>query len=261
MRLLRTLLCGLLLMGSCVFAQEAQPEPETESNPYDPLSGVHPPLANALRKFGSDANRWAYTQRFVEYKRDGSVDRTWLARFDPSQHYDVQWTLLERDGAKPTESQQNSFQKRRAKRERERKSLGEVMDLTKATIAFQSSKEIVYEVPLKVGDARFPPEKFLSFVTVDRATQTLRLIDVKLKESLRVIGVVSVKSGDARLEFAPVLPEHGPTLTAISAGGEASVLLIPLGGRVEMARTEFKRVTPYDERFQVKLGPLKAIDF
>jgi hypothetical protein len=222
---------------------------------------VHPPLANAIRTFGQDANRWAFTQRFVEYQRDGSVERTWLARFDPSQHYDVQWTLLERDGEKPTDAQQTRFQKRRTKREKDRKTLGEVMDLAQASIAFQSSKEIVYEVPLKTGDSRFPPDKFLSFVTVDRETQALRLIDVKLKESLRVVGVVSVKSGDARLEFGPVSTEHPPTLTAISAGGTASVLLIPFGGRVEMARTEFKRVTPYDERFQVKLGPLKAIDF
>lgn len=259
MRLFIFLLCGLLLTSPRLCAQAA--EEESKINPYDPLAGVAAPLANAVRKFATDSNRWAFTQRFVEYKRDGSVERTWLARYDPSQHYDVQWTLLERNGEKPTESQQKSFQKRRAKRDKERKSLGEVMDFARATIAFQSSRDIVYEVPLKTGDSRFPPDKFLSFVTVDRATQTLRLIDVKLKESLRVVGIVNVKAGDARLEFAPVAPEHGPTLTAISAGGTASVLLIPFGGRAEMARTDFKRVTPYDERFQVKLGPLKAIDF
>jgi hypothetical protein len=89
----------------------------------------------------------------------------------------------------------------------------------------------------------------------------LKLIDVKLRENIRVAGIVNLKAGDARLEFAPVLPEHGPALTAISAGGTASLLFITVGARAEAVRTDFKRVTPYDERFQVKLGPLKAIDF
>ncbi len=252
------LLCGLLAVLPGLRAADEAPE----LNPYDPFAGVHPPLAQALRRFVADAERWAYTQRFVQYKRDDTVESTWLARFDPSQHYDTQWTLLERDGKAPTESQQKSFQKRRAKRDKERKSLGEVMEFAKATIAFQSSQEIVYEVPLKLeNDSRFPPDKFQAFVTVDRAAQRLQLIDVKLRENLRVFGVVSVKSGDARIEFAEVSPEHGPAISHISAGGVASVMFIPVGGRVEAVRRDYKRVTPYDERFQVKLGPLKAIDF
>lgn len=252
------LLCSLLAALPGLRAEETPPE----LNPYDPFAVAPGPLAQALRRFANDANRWAYTQRTVEYERDGSLKRTTLARFDPSQHYDVQWTLVERDGKAPSDSQQKSFQKRRAKREKERKSLGELMDLSKAVVAFQSSKEIVYEVPLKLeNDTRFPPDKFQAFVTVDRAAQRLKLIDVKLREKLRVFGVINVKSGDARLEFTEVLPEHGPALASISAGGAASVLLIPVGGRVDLVRSDFKRVTPYDERFQVKLGPLKAIDF
>lgn len=39
------------------------------------------------------------------------------------------------------------------------------------------------------------------------------------------------------------------------------MLFVPVGGRMEIRRTDFKRVTPYDERFQVQIGPLKAIDF
>ncbi len=252
------LLCTLFAVLPGLRAEDEQPE----LNPYDPFAVAPGPLAQALRRFANDASRWAYTQRTVEFERDGSVKRTTVARFDPSQHYDVQWTLIERDGKPPTDSQQKSFQKRRAKREKERKSLGEVMELAKATVAFQSSKEIVYEVPLKLeNDSRFPPDKFQAFVTVDRAAQRLKLIDVKLRENLRVFGVVNVKSGDARLEFAEVMPEHGPALATISAGGVASVMFIPVGGRVDLVRSEFKRVTPYDERFQVKLGPLKAIDF
>jgi hypothetical protein len=256
MRLFFLLLCGLVLSGGAARAQE------TEFNPYDPLAGVHPPLAAALRSFGKDAGRWAFTQRFTQFDKEGKSREEWVARFDPSQHYDVQWTLLERDGKPPTERQQKSFRKERAKLAKDRKTLGELLLVRQAVVAFESTKELVYEVPLKLEDgSRFPPEKFQVFVTLDRESQVLKLIDVKLRENIRVAGVVNVKAGDARLEFAAVQPEHGPALTAISAGGTASLLFITVGARAEAVRTDFKRVTPYDERFNVKIGPLKAIDF
>lgn len=237
-------------------------EPASGAAAADPFAGAPAPLAQAMREFARDAGRWAYTQRFVEYARDGQVERTWTARHDPSQHYDVQWTLLSRDGETPTEAQQKSFRKRRASRERDRKSLGELLELDRATVAFQSSTELVYEVPLRIEDgSRFPPEKFQAFITVERAGGGLKLIDVKLREKLRVAGVVSVKSGDARIEFSRVLPDAGPAIAAISAGATASILFVPVGERVELERTDYKKVTPYDERFSVKLGPLKAIDF
>lgn len=257
MRLLLSVLLGVLLAAAC----RAQAGDET-SNPYDPLSGAPVPLAAALRQFARDAGRWAYTQRFVEYDRAGKVERSWVARYDPSQHYDVQWTLLATDDKEPTEAQQKRFRKQRAKREKDRKSLGELLELPQAVVAFQSSADLVYEVPLRLEDgSRFPPDKFQAFITVDRATQGLKLIDVKLREKLRVVGVVSVKSGDARLEFQRVLPDAGPAIAAISAGATASLLFVPVGGRIEAVRSDFKRVTPYDDRFQVKIGPLKTIDF
>ncbi len=258
MRIFLFVLCGAVLLAATLRAEPAG-EP---SNPYDPLAGVHPPLAAALRQFGKDSPRWAYTQRFTQFDKDGKEKSSWLARFDPSQHYDVQWNLLEEDGKAATERAQKKFRKERAKLSKDRRTLGELLILPQATIAFQSGREIVYEVPLKLEDGtRFPPEKFQVFVTVDREKQTLKLLDVKLRENIRVIGVVNVKSGDARLEFAPVVDGHGPALTAISAGGTASLLFITVGARAEAVRTDFKRVTPYDERFKVELGPLKAIDF
>lgn len=256
MRLFLSVLFSAVVLAAAVCANEL------ESNPYDPLAGVHPPLAGALRKFGKDAGRWAYTQTFAQFDREGKVKESWRARFDPSQHYDVQWTLLEKDGKVPSERQQKSFRKERAKHAKNRKTLGELLLVQQAVVAFESNRELVYEVPLKLEDeSRFPPEKFQVFVTVDREAEVLKLIDVKLRENVRVVGVVNVKSGDARLEFASVQPEHGPALTAISAGGAASLLFITVGARAEAVRTEFKRVTPYDERFNVKIGPLKAIDF
>ncbi|MGH7947148.1 MAG: hypothetical protein ACREH8_11955 [Opitutaceae bacterium] len=41
----------------------------------------------------------------------------------------------------------------------------------------------------------------------------------------------------------------------------ASVLFINVGGSMELKRTDLKRVKPFDERFEVQIGTLKAIDF
>lgn len=258
MRLFFSVLCGAVLLAAALRAEPA----DAPANPYDPLAGVHPPLAAALRQFGKDSPRWAYTQRFAQFDKEGKEKGSWVARFDPSQHYDVQWTLIEEDGKPASERAQKKFRKERAKLAKNRRTLGELLLLPQATVAFQSNQEIVYEVPLKLEEGtRFPPEKFQAFVTVEREKQALKLIDVKLRENIRVVGVVNVKSGDARLEFAPVVEGHGPALTTISGGGTVSLMFFTLGARVEALRTDFKRVTPYDERFQVEIGPLKAIDF
>ncbi|MBA4135983.1 MAG: hypothetical protein C0518_01550 [Opitutus sp.] len=256
MRLFLFLLCGAVLLAT------GFPADEPELNPYDPLAGVHPPLAAALRKFGRDAGRWAYTQKFAQLDKEGKVKESWVARFDPSQHYDVQWTLMEEDGQPATERQLKKFRKQRAKLAKDRKTLGELLLVQQAVVAFESTNELVYEVPLKLEESsRFPPEKFQVFVTIDRRKEILKLVDVKLRENVRVAGVVNVKNADARLEFATVMPEHDPALVAMSGGGTASLLFITVGARAESLRTDFRRVTPYDERFNVKLGPLKAIDF
>jgi len=247
----------LLIFGPAASAAE-----ETRAAP-DPLAGAPAPLAEALRQFGRDANRWAYTQRAVQYDTKGREKSSWRARHDPSQPYDGQWTLLERDGKPATEAQRKKFARDRAKRKKDRQSLGELLEVRQAVVASETGSEIVYEVPLRLDgeDSRFPPEKFRVLVTVDRVAGSLRLVEVKLRTSLRVAVVLHVKAGGARLEFTPVLPEAGPALAKISVSGTVSVLLVPLGGRAEVTRTDFRRVTPFEERLKVKLGPLQLLDF
>jgi hypothetical protein len=231
-------------------------------DPADPLAGCPEPLAAAIRAFGRDAGRWAYTQHIVQYDRKGRVEQEQLARHDPSRHYDVQWTLLKQNGKDATESQAKKFRKDRAKMSKNRRTLGELLVLKDAKLVRESGDELVYEVPLKKDDDnRLPPEKFEVLVKVHRAPQTLRAIDVQLKKSWRFVGVVNVKSGEAHLTFDTVLPEHGPAVTSISGEGRATILMVPVGAKAEVKRSDFKRVTPYDERFNVKIGPLKAIDF
>lgn len=243
-----------------------QADEPVADDPLDPFAGVPAPLAEALRNYGKDAPRWAYTQRFVEFDRKDRENESWVARFDPSQHYDVQWTLLEKNGKAPSDSQQKKFRKERAKLEQKgRVRLGEALDVKRAVrLADQadSVELLTYEVPLQpIEGSKFPPEKFQVFVKIGREKHDLRTIELKLRERVRVALVLNVKAVDAHIDFAAVRPDAGPAVVKFSAGGTASVMLVPVGGRVEATRSDFKRVTPYDDRFVVKPGPLRTIDF
>jgi len=256
MRLLFSLLIALS------FTAPLNAVADDSADPFDPFAGCPEPLAAAIRSFGRDAGRWAYTQHIVQYDRKGRVEQEQVARYDPSQHYDAQWTLVKQNGKDATESQAKKFRKDRAKMGKNRRTLGELLVLKEARLVRENGGELIYEVPLKKDENnRLPPEKFEVLVKVNRAPQTLRAIDVQLKKSWRYVGVVNVKSGEAHLGFETVKPEHGPTVTSIIGEGRATILLVPVGAKGEVKRGDFKRVTPYDERFNVKIGPLKAIDF
>ena len=229
----------------------------------DPLAGAPEPLAAAIRNYGKDADRWAYTQHSFEYDGKGRLNEEKLVRFDPSKHYDEQWTLLLTGGKEPTEAQQKKYRRKKADREKkEKRTLGELLNLRKAVVVDESAAALTYEVPLSLeNNTRLPPKKFQVFVRLDKASQSLRLVEVKLRESMRFALVVKVKKGGARIEFSQVQPEFSAVVSGVSVEGQGSVMFVPVGGRAEMMRTDYKRVTPYDERFNVKIGPLKALDF
>lgn len=268
MRLFVFLTASLILSAPLLRAEEpVAPAPAAAvEDPADPFHGVPVPLAEALRNYAKDAPRWAYTQRLSQYDRKGKPTETWVARHDPSQHYDVQWTLLERDGKAPTEKQQKKFRADRLEQERKgRKALGELLVLPQAVLLADqtdSPDALVYEVPLKRSeDMRLPPEKFLVQVKITRDTHRLQSIDVLLRAKIRLVGVFSLKAGEAHIRFADVTPEFGPAVSQVSASGSGSVFFVPVGGKTELVRSDFKHVKPYDERFEVKFGPLRTIDF
>ena len=253
MRLLffiRLLTLGAITQAAAEAAQSA-----------DPLADVPSPLAEAIRQFGRDANRWAYTQHMVITDGKGRTKEETLVRFDPSQPDDVQWTLLQRDGGPATEAQVKKHRKEMTRRVKDRVTLGQLLELPRAEVVAETAAETTYEVPLRKGDnQRLPPEKFQVFVHVDRTKPALAFIEVKLRRAWRVAGVVKVKSGEVRIEFAEVRPEFAPAITCLAAEGSGSLLLVPLARRTEARRTDFKRVTPYNERLKVKLGPLEVLD-
>jgi hypothetical protein len=234
-------------------------------------------LDDALRKTLGDADRWAFTQTMVEYDGKGKELNRAVVRFDPSKPYAEQYTPLQVDGKPPTEGDLAKYRRRGEKRgeriekaEREgsenttktRQTLGELMDIERATVTAEDATAITYEVPLKKdGNKRFPPDKFQVLARVNKTTRGFERIEAKLRESMRSMLVVKIKSGEGTMEFATVDPKFAPTMVAVRGGGSASVAFVPFGRRYDLKHEDFKRVKPYGDRFGVQIGTMKTIDF
>lgn len=231
-------------------------------------------LNEALHKTADDFYRWAYTEHRVMRDHKGRVKSEILVRFDPSQPYAEQWTPIKIDGQDPSERDRAKYRRRGEKsaRSREpgapesdnrrRRSLGELIEVMKSSIAAETPTQLIFEVPLlKVGNERFPPEKFRVLARIRKDGQQLENVSVRLRESFRSKLVVKVKSGEGSLDFAVVDPRYPPTLVAIEGDAVASIFFINVGGSMELKRTQLKHVKPFDERFEVQIGTLKAIDF
>lgn len=234
-------------------------------------------LQDALKKLSVDTDRWAYTQTAIQKDDKGKTKSEVVLRFDPSKPYAEQYTPLKIDGKVPSDSQVRKYRRqgeRRGERiERgeatgvvesssQRKSLGELMDLEKATVAEENEKTITYEVPLKKeGNDRLPPEKFRVTARLSKELRALENVSATLRAPLREKLILKLSSGEGHIEFTTVDPKHPPQLTEIRGSGSGSILFVPIGRSYELRREDYKRVKPYGDRFDVQIGTLKAIDF
>lgn len=233
-------------------------------------------LNEVLHRTAADYPRWAYTEHRLIRDEKGRVKSEVLVRFDPSQPYARQWTPLKVNGKEPSPrdlSKYRTMGERAAPADpakpvppkpdlRRRVSLGELLDVPASSIASETATHFTFEIPLrKFGNERFPPEKFEVLARLLKEGQVLESITVRLRESFRSKLVVKVKSGGGTLEFAAVDPRHGPALVGVTGDASASMLFVSIGGSVNLTRTDLKRVKPFDERFEVQIGDLKAIDF
>lgn len=219
-------------------------------------------LDEALAAYGREFEHWACTVKTTVRAKDGKVDEETVVRYDPSLPYDEQWTLLTRNGRPATERQVQKHRREMAGQRKDRKTLGELLELEKAVVAEETDATVTYTVPLSpVDNRRLPPEKFGVAIRVNKATRGLETIEVRLLEPMRVALVGQVKDAGADLKFSQVDPAHTPIVTAIRANGTGSFMFVGLSASYEQQREDFRRVTPYSDRFSVKIGALKVIDF
>src|ERR1700712_1134844 len=144
-------------------------------------------LQTAITKYAIDAERWAYTQTIVSKDRQGKVEEEVVVRNDPSQPYEVQWTVLKINGQNPTERQIEKYRKDHDKRRKSRRSLGELLNLDKAVVVAETGTTVTYEVPLNKNDnQRLPPEKFRVTARVNKERLELENVGVRLRAAMRM---------------------------------------------------------------------------
>lgn len=251
MYLVAILFCGLLLSGWSA-ARAAVP----------------PPLDGALQKLIADNDRWAYSRTVQAFDRKGKPDGgLTIEHFDPSKHPDEQWTLRLLDGEIPSESDRARWRRQREREMRRReRPLGDIMELESAQLADETKSAWIYEVPIKPGASRrLPAEKFFVLVQVGKERGEVERVAVRIREGFRLNGLARVArldNAEIDVKFAVVDPAY-PAQPAIMTGvGSGSVAWVyRFGGGAEIRCEEYRRVKPYNDRFEVQIGEVKALDF
>jgi hypothetical protein len=237
-------------------------------------------LLDALGKTGEDEEYWAYTETSREIDEKGRASGETIVRFDPSKPYAEQFTPLKIEGKPPTERQKKAYRKEGEKRGAEMAKAaaaaeaagaenqiaiggeGVTPDLQNAKIIDESGGAVSYEIPLrKTGRGGPPVEKFQMVIRVNKEQRRLEAATVKLLSPIRVMLVAKINQGELKAEFTVIDPQYPPVLTSFGGNLAGSLFFVKGGATFEEKRTDFQRVKPYGDRFNVKIGPLKALPF
>lgn len=241
---------------------------------------------DAMKNTRQDTGRWAYTESTqqkvgVSKKLKGET----VVRFDPSKPYSQQYTPIKIEGREPTERELKKYREKGEKRgeglaraaaaatdpavppppvepKPDRKKNMEVKpDLDHPRVAGIENGRITFDVPLVSNQRDFPVDKIEVRAVVNQSTRQVEHASFRIKESFRVKLVAKIKAGEGSIDFTVVDPKYPPVMTAANGTFGASLLLVPLNATFISTRTDFQRVKPYNERLQVKLGPLEMLDF
>jgi hypothetical protein len=231
-----------------------------------PAAAETPPLlGEAFQKLIANENHWAYTRTTQWYDRVGRPENgLTIERYDPSQAPDLRWTLVQYEGRMPTDSDRAAWQRHNHwEVKRREKSLGDVLDLEHAAVLTETPDAVLFEVPIfKGASRRFPADKLIVTMQVDKTLHALVAFSVRPRTKIRIVGVVKIEDAEVDGRFDVVDDRYAPVFTWAHGSGQARILgLIRIGRGAEMRFTDFRRVTPFDERFSVKIGDLKALDF
>ena len=229
------------------------------------LAEVPAMLDTAIKKLQADEDHWAFTQTTLKFDRDGkSTEGSKIERYNPALPDSQQWTLLQWKGSEPTEREMSAWKKRKEKeiKRRGEKTLGEIMDFEHARKVEESASEVIFEIPLLPGASkRLPEDKFVVHMAVDPQRETLQAFSLKTVGSFRALGVAKIESIEIQASFRTIDEQYTPQPERILARGSGKLLFFRVAAGAEITWTDFKRVKPYKDRFEVKIGELKAFGF
>jgi hypothetical protein len=227
---------------------------------------VPTPLSDAIQKLIRDEDHWAYTQQTQRFKKSGEPDGgPTIERYDPSLPIDEQWQLVQFSGHKPTEGELGKWrrQKERAQKHKGEKTFGDYLDLEHATLFSSAADRLTFLVPLtKNSIGRFPADKLEVFMNVDPAQHALTSFSLRPKGVFHMAGVIRVDGGEFEGRMQTIQPKYAPVFVWGKGSGYGKILgifKVGMGGEVNLS--DYKRVMPFNDRFDVKIGDIKALNF
>ena len=251
--------------------------------PSEPAMPATPSLlADAFNKLMENQGHWAFTQTQAFDGLTAKLKRETVLRVDPSITYAEQIKPLVIEGEPPTPGKLEEFRRigerlarRRLRDERDtsahrgddlRISLNfrtVTPDLAHAAVVSQDEKSVTYEVPLRTSDegggSAF--DEFQVTARVNRARREFEHATIRQRSPMRVELVAKVSDAEIDCEFTSVDPKFPAVITKETQQATVRILFVKRVLKFAMKRSDFKRVTPYDERFGVKLGPIRTIQF
>ncbi len=242
-------------------------------------------LKEAMRNNKQDTEHWAYTETtFLQLSKGRGRGET-VVEFDPSKPYAEQFTPVKVEGRAPSEKDFKQYRQRGEKRgERLAKAAvaaadpagaiaappvsrvringsQSAVDLEHPQVAGDEDGRLVFAVPLVGSRKGVPVDKLELRIVVGKTSRQVEYVTMRVREPFRVKLVAKVKAGELRMDFAVIDPKYGPVITTFTGNFGASAFFIPVDGTYRRTRTDYKRVTPYDDRFVVETGELKVLEF
>lgn len=248
-----------------------------------------PPAAldDALKTGADEFDHWAYTETTWETDLKGHDGPITVYRFDPSKPDPEQFTPITVDGHPPRPDDLKKYRERGIKRgerlakdaERAGHAPAKVgarpddasitingdsatLALDQAQLLSENASALTYLIPLHAPKSHgLPVQKLRVTISVTRAPHLLRSASLAVTAPFRVMVVGKVRAGQLSAVWTVVDPRYTPVLTSLDGNASGSILFVHLAGSIHQHRSNFVHVTPYSDRFGVRIGPMKVLPF
>jgi hypothetical protein len=257
------------------------------TSPFSQAMPAVPPLLDqALRRVSIDQDHWASTWTSVFHHSPTQSDGKTVTRNDPSKAYPQQTVPVLIEGRPPTAKQFEDYRrsgmeksKRLADPSRRPSEAGDydvhmglgiylaagqqaVAYYDQATQISEDAGSATFEVPLHSNKRGLIPidlwGHFHMRIRVAKRGPNFEHASITV---LKPIIFVKIKAADIEVSYSVIDPAYPAVTTRVDATIAGGVLGHKGYLRQEVVDSDFVRVTPYSDRFEVKIGPLRTIGF
>jgi hypothetical protein len=213
---------------------------------------AQPLLVKALQRWSAGQGDLAFTQQTKIFLSDGAVKEERVERYDPSLPDSRRWRLVEINGQPATVEQRVKWETRKNGKPRRKvdESPSEYLDLDRAVLIGETSKNVRFKIPMRPEAERLlATDNIEVVITVDKQTGGVAAIGAALREPIRVLlGVARITDLDVDLRINPVDDASSIATDEVESGSKARVRMSKLGRPVEYDWSDFKRVSSFSGR-------------